>query len=301
MGLSFAAIWASAFTTTRIIVVDAPPLTALVIRFALSAALAMGLAYAMGQRLRFSRGEWWALLIFGLCQNALYLGLNWIGMQWVEASAAAIIASTMPLLVALFGWVFLDERLRPLAVAGLVTGLLGVVLIMGVRLSAGLDLFGMMLCLIAVVALTVATLAVRGTGGGRNLLMAVGAQMAVGALALAIPAVLLEQGRPIAWSWGLTIAFLYTVIAPGIVATFIWFRLVTRVGAVRAATFHFLSPPMGVLLAAILLGEHFGWTDVIGSAIVAAGILMVQLARVPALDHADSVAPAVAPRADTPT
>ena len=40
MGISFAFIWASAFTTTRIIVVDAPPLTALVIRFTLSAILA---------------------------------------------------------------------------------------------------------------------------------------------------------------------------------------------------------------------------------------------------------------------
>ncbi len=160
------------------------------------------------------------------------------------------------------------------------TGLLGVALIMGVRLSAGLDPFGTVLCLIAVVALTVATLAVRGTGGGRNVLMAVGAQMAVGAVTLAIPAALLEHGRPIDFSWGLALAFLYTVVAPGILATFIWFRLVTRIGAVRAATFHFLSPPMGVLIAALLLGERFGWSDVIGSAIVAAGILMVQLARV---------------------
>ena len=37
MGLGFALMWASAFTTTRMIVLAAPPLTALVIRFALSA------------------------------------------------------------------------------------------------------------------------------------------------------------------------------------------------------------------------------------------------------------------------
>ena len=49
----------------------------------------------------------------------------------------------------------------------------------------------------------------------------------------------------------------------------------------RAAAFHFLSPPLGVTIAALALGERFGWSDVIGSLIVAAGILMVQLARVP--------------------
>ncbi|WP_299362386.1 DMT family transporter [uncultured Paracoccus sp.] len=286
MGLAFALFWASAFTTTRVIVTAAPPLTALVIRFALSAVLAIGLARLLGQRMQFSAREWRALVIFGLCQNALYLGLNWVGMQTVEASVAAIIASMMPLLVALFGRVFLGERLRPIAVAGLVTGLLGVALIMGVRLSRGLDPWGTVLCLIAVVALTVATLTVRGTGGGQNVLMAVGAQMAVGAVALALPALVWEYGQPIRWSWTVVLAFLYTVVAPGIGATFIWFLLVKRIGAVRAATFHFLSPPFGVAIAAALLGERFGASDVIGSIIVAAGILMVQLARLPAVPQA---------------
>lgn len=290
MGVTFAVIWASAFTSTRLIVTAAPPLTALVIRFGISAALAIGIALALGQRPRFSPREWRALVIFGLCQNALYLGLNWVGMQTVEASAASIIASMMPLLVALFGRLFLGDRLRPLAVLGLAAGLFGVALIMGVRLTKGLDPHGALLCVAAVVALTVATLAVRGAGGGRNVLMAVGVQMGVGAVALLLPALVMEHGRPIAWSGPLGAAFLYTILAPGIGATFIWFQLVKRIGAVRAATFHFLSPPFGVAIAAALLGEHFGASDVIGSAIVAAGILMVQLSRVPAAPPQDAEA-----------
>lgn len=282
MGVTFAVIWASAFTSTRLIVTAAPPLTALVIRFGISAALAIGIAFALGQRPRFSPREWRALVIFGLCQNALYLGLNWIGMQTVEASAASIIASMMPLLVALFGRLFLGDRLRPLAVLGLAAGLFGVALIMGVRLTKGLDPHGALLCVAAVVALAVATLAVRGAGGGRNVLMAVGVQMGVGAVALLLPALVMEHGRPIAWSGPLGAALLYTILVPGIGATFIWFQLVKRIGAVRAATFHFLSPPFGVAIAAVLLGERFGAIDIIGSAIVAAGILMVQLSRVPA-------------------
>ena len=289
MGVTFAVIWASAFTATRLIVTAAPPLTALVIRFAISAVIAIAIARALGQRMRFSGREWRALVIFGLCQNALYLGLNWVGMQTVEASAAAIIASMMPLLVALIGWMFLGERLRRTAIVGLVTGLVGVALIMGVRLTHGLDLHGTILCIVAVVALAVATLTVRGTGGG-NVLMAVGAQMGVGAAALLVPALVLEHGRPIEWSGPLALAFLYTILVPGIAATFIWFQLVKRIGAVRAATFHFLSPPFGVAIAAALLGEHFGASDVIGSAIVAAGILMVQLSRVPAAPPQDAEA-----------
>lgn len=281
MGVGFALVWASAFTTTRIIVLAAPPLTALVIRFALSALVAVPLAWAMGQSWRLSRAEWRTVIVFGLCQNALYLGLNWVAMQHVEASAAAIIASMMPLLVAFLGWLLYSEKLRPMAVMGLVAGVTGVALVMGVRLRHGLDIPGLMLCLCGVVALTFATLAARGAGGSRNMMMIVGLQMAVGALALVIPAAVLEWGRPVAWSGTLIGSFAYTVLAPGIGATWLWFLLVNRVGAVRAATFHFLSPLFGVAIAAALLGERFGASDVLGAVIVAAGILMVQLARIP--------------------
>ena len=280
MGLAFAAIWASAFTATRIVVVEMPPLFALVVRFAISAVIALGLARAMGQSLRLTRDEARTVVIFGLCQNALYLGLNWMAMQRVEASAAAIIASMMPLLVAFFGWAAGREPLRPQAALGLLLGVTGVVVIMSVRLRHGLDLVGVAMCLVAVVALTVATLVVRGTGGGSNLMAIVGWQMAVGAVALALPSLLLEWGEPVRWTPRLVGALAFSIFIPGILATFIWFRLVTRIRAVRAAAFHFLSPPLGVTIAALALGERFGWSDVIGSLIVAAGILMVQLARV---------------------
>lgn len=288
MGVGFALMWSSAFTTTRIIVTAAPPLTALVIRFALSAAVAIPLALAMGQSLRLTRPEWRTVIVFGICQNALYLGLNWVAMQHVEASAAAIIASMMPLVVAFFGWLIYSEKLRPIAIAGLIAGTAGVTLIMGVRLRHGLDVPGLIMCLIGVVALTVATLAARGAGGSRNMMTIVGMQMAVGALALLLPALVLEWGRPVEWGWGLTLAFLYTVIAPGIGATWLWFMLVNRIGAVRAATFHFLSPIFGVAIAALLLGERFGASDVIGASIVAAGILLVQLAKLPAATDAQA-------------
>ncbi len=281
MGLGFALMWASAFTTTRMIVLAAPPLTALVIRFAMSAVVAVALARAMGQSWHLSRAEWRTVIVFGLCQNALYLGLNWIAMQYVEASAAAIIASMMPLMVAFLGWVIYGERLRPVAVAGLIAGVIGVALIMGVRLQHGLSIPGLVLCLLAVVALTVATLAARGAGGSRNMMMIVGMQMAVGAVALIVPAAAMEWGRGVDWSPQLVLAFIYTVLAPGIGATWLWFLLVNRIGAVRAATFHFLSPIFGVAIAAALLGERFGASDVIGALIVAAGILMVQMARIP--------------------
>lgn len=281
MGVAFSFMWSSAFTSARMIVADAPPVSALALRFWLSGLLGIAIAAALGQRARLTPAQWRAVVLFGVCQNALYLGFYFVAMQRIEAGLASIIASTMPLIVAAAG-IIQGERLRPLGLLGLLAGFAGVMLIMGTRLSGGIDGPGLVLCGLGVLALAFATLAVRGAAaGGGNLLMIVGLQMLVGAAVLTLAAAVTE------WPWGIAVnwtprlgwAFLYTMIVPGLVATWVWFRLVGRIGAVRAATFHFLNPFFGVLVAWALLGERLGVWDVAGVAVVGAGILAVQVSR----------------------
>jgi drug/metabolite transporter (DMT)-like permease len=278
MGVMFGIMWASAFTSARVIVQYAPPLYALAIRFLLSGVFAVLLARIMGQSWHLTRRQWIATLVFGVTQNALYLGLNFVAMQTIEASLAAIVASTMPLLVAFASWTVFGERIRPLGVAGLVAGVVGVALIMGARLQGQVDMFGLGLCVIGVVSLTVATLSVRGASSGGNFLMIVGLQMLVGSAVLWVPALAFET-FDVNWTWQLGVAFAYTVIVPGIGATLIWFMLVDRIGATPASVFHFLTPFFGVLTAALLLGEKLGSMDIIGVVIITAGIFAVQMAK----------------------
>ena len=278
MGLAFALVWSSAYATARVIVADAGPLLSLAIRFSLSGAIAVALGAALGQSLRLTRAQFRAVLVFGLCQNAIYLGLNFTAMQWIEASLAAIIASTMPLLVAALGWLVLRQRLPLLGVAGLALGFGGVALIMAARLQGGADPLGVAMCLIAALALAGATLTLRGAASGGNVLVVVGYQMGVGAVALAVLAALVEPWR-LAFSPHWAAAMAYQILMPGIFATVLWFALVRRIGAVKAATFHFLNPFLGVAIAAIVLGERLGWLDLAGVVIIAGGILAVQLSK----------------------
>jgi drug/metabolite transporter (DMT)-like permease len=278
MGLAFSAMWSSAFTSARMIVMDAPPLTALAIRFLISGLIGIGLALLLGQSARLSRVQWRSVVIFGICQNALYLGFNFVAMTRVEAGLASIIASMMPLMVALLGWIVFGDRVRPLGVAGLCAGFLGAALIMGSRLSGGVDGIGVVLCLLGMGALAVATLSVRSATSGGNLLMIVGLQMLVGSAALTLPALTLETWA-VNWTPRLGLAFAFTTLVPGLLATWVWFRLVGRIGAVRAATFHFLNPVIGVTTGALLLGESLAPLDLLGVAIIAGGILAVQWSR----------------------
>lgn len=278
MGLAFALMWSSAFTSARIIVADAAPLFSLALRFLISGLMGVGIALALGQNWRLTRNQWRATILFGICQNALYLGLNFVAMQTVQASLAAIIASTMPLVVAMASWLIFREKMNLLGTVGLVAGVIGVTLIMGARLNAGVDLFGVLLCTIAVVALAYATLALRGATSGGNFMMIVGLQMLIGSAVLFPAAALLETPYAnLSTQW--IAAFAYTTLVPGLAATYVWVRLVDRIGAIRAATFHFLNPVFGVAIAAALLGEALGPRDIVGVIVVTIGILAVQIAR----------------------
>lgn len=164
---------------------------------------------------------------------------------------------------------------------GLVAGFAGVAIIMGARLNVGADPYGILLCGIGVLALAFATMALRNATSGGNFMMIVGLQMLIGSAALFLAAPMVESFRfnP---TPAVLAAFAYTTLVPGLLATYVWVLLLNRIGAVRAATFHFLNPVFGVTIAWVLLGERLTWQDVLGVAIVTLGILAVQLSRQPA-------------------
>lgn len=279
MGVVFSIMWSSAFATARILMEGAPPFVTLAGRFAVSGAIAVLIARALGQSWRLDRKTAIAVIVFGLCQNALYLGLNFVAMQKIEASLAAIIASAMPLIVAALAWVLRGDKMGAMGIAGLIAGVFGVALIMGTRISGGADPQMVLLCVIGAGALAVATLTVSSAFRSGNMLMIVGLQMWVGAVCLGVVSALFETVQ-IAHSPALWAAFVYQLLIPGLAATLIWFALVKRVGAIKASAFHFLNPAFGVIIAAALLGEKVGPIDIIGVLIAALGILAVQLSKI---------------------
>jgi len=280
MGIAFALMWASAFTSARIIVIDAAPLAVSAVRFLFAGLVAITIAYLRGQTWRLGSEQWRSILVFGICQNAIYLGLVFVALKTVDASLVSIVASTMPLMVGFAGWAIFREPLAPISLAGLIVGVLGVCLIMASRMTNGVDGLGIALCVIAAVALGVATMSMKTAMSGGNLMMVVGLQMLVGAGILGLVAIFFED---VYFSPTLPslVAFIYTVFVPGLLATVLWFRLVERIGPVRAATYHFLNPVFGVGIAALVLGERLERTDAIGVLIVGASILAVQYQKKP--------------------
>ena len=136
----------------------------------------------------------------------------------------------------------------------------------------------MALCVIGALALTVATLTLKDASSGGNIMMIVGLQMLVGSAVLAVFCLLFENIH-FSLNSSFVLAFAYTTIFPGLVATVVWFKLVNHIGAVKAATYHFLNPFFGVVIAWLFLRETISYMDAVGVIVITLGIYMVQTSK----------------------
>lgn len=275
MGVAFALMWSSAFSVAKILVTYTPPFSVLSLRFLVAAAIAGGAALALGQRIPRGAEAWRPIILLGLCQNTLYLGLFFAAMTLIPAGLAAIIASAMPIVAATLAALFFGERTGYLKTAGLALGFAGVVWIMAARITGGVDAFGLALAVGGVLALAVATLTVKRGTFRTGLLMVVACQMLVGGLACIPIALVTEDVTAFTINQAVVLAFSFQVLVPGIAATLLWFSLVKRVSMAGASAFHFLNPVFGIGFAYALLGEPVSWFDMIGVVLVTIGILMV--------------------------
>jgi drug/metabolite transporter (DMT)-like permease len=275
LGIAFAVLWSSAFSTAKVLVTYAPPFTISAVRFGLAALLAGGIALALRQPFPRGMAAVRPIILLGLCQNTAYLGLFFSAMTTIPAGLAAIIASAMPLIVAAFAPLVVKERIAALKLVGLMLGFAGVIWVMGSRIVGGIDTFGVALAVFGTAALAVATLTVKLGAFGTGMLMLVASQMAVGAAGCLVFALLLEDPTAITFAPTMFALLGYQVVFPGIIATLLWFTLVKRISTAGASAFHFLNPIFGVGFAMILLGEPADLSDALGVALVAAGILLV--------------------------
>ena len=258
---------------------SAPPFLVLSLRFLISGILGIAIARLLGQNFNLSRQEWTGVFIFGFCQNVLNLGLNFVALQWIDASMAVIIASMLPLVVAAISWIFLVEKPGIIGFLGLVAGMSGVLLIMIDRTGDQTKLLGILLCSVALLALAGATILLGNFfRSNKNLLMIVGLQMFVGFILL-LPLTIMFEKWLINWSMIFIISFVYQILMPGVLGTLIWFLLVKRIGATKSAAFHFLNPFFGILIAAAILTEPISLKDGIAVVIIMSGILAVQISR----------------------
>ncbi len=275
LGVGFAFIWASAFPSAKIAVQFCPPFFFLFFRFLIAGLFSIILGAYLGQSFQFDRRSLVLIVVFGLIQNGLYLGLIFLALTKIDANISVIIASILPLTVAFFSWILFKTKMSLLGCCGLVVGLSGVLLIMLQRVEIEYEVLGISLCLLGLLATTISTLIVTKINVNQNnILIIIGLQMLAGSLFL-LPLSYFVEVWSVSFNTTFLITFLYIAAFPGIIGPVIWFYLQKEIGAVRYSSFHFLVPFFGIGISYFLLGETLTFIDTVGVLIIILGLYLV--------------------------
>jgi drug/metabolite transporter (DMT)-like permease len=272
----FCLLWSFAFVAGKIGVTDCPPLILLAARFSLAGVLILGIS-------AFRRGGWslsWrdtlVFAILGVANNALYLGLGYTGLQTVSAGLGALIVSANPVFTAVFAALFLGEPLTWRKVTGLLLGIVGVGFIVWHRMSVGTDsLHGILFTLASLASIVAGTILFKVLAPKGSLWIGNGVQNLAAGIVLVPFAFALADVGAIVPSMRLLEAFAFLTLGGSILAYLLWFHLLKVCGATAASAYHFLMPPLGMLFAWMVLGEHVESRDLMGIVPVALGIYLV--------------------------
>ena len=280
----FCLLWRFAFVAGKIGVTDCPPLILLAARFSLAGILILGITAL--------RGEAWSSLtwrdaavfaILGIANNALYLGLGYTGLQTVSAGLGGLIVSANPVFTAVLAAAFLGEALTWRKVTGLLLGIAGVGFIVWHRMSVGTDDWhGILFTLASLASIVAGTILFKVLAPKGSLWVGNGVQnLSAGIVLLPFAFTLADVGN-IVPSARLLGAFAFLVLGGSILAYLLWFHLLKVCGATAASAYHFLMPPLGMLFAFLVLGEHVEFRDLLGIIPVALGIYLVTRPAAPA-------------------
>jgi drug/metabolite transporter (DMT)-like permease len=273
---TFCLIWSSAYSVAKLALYDCPPLMLLTARFLFAGVIMIGAGAFSADWRRLTWRDAAALILLGVLNYPLYLGLNYYGMLSLPAGLSALIISANPVLTALLAAVFLDERMTWRKAWGLLLGVGGVTFILGSRLHAGLaSPVGIAFTLGALLSLVIGTILFKRLTPNGSLWIGNGMQNLAGGLAVAPFAFTFERIGDIVPTTALFLALAYSVVFVSIGAYLLWFHILKVSGATVASSYHFLMPPFGILFGWLILGERVQPADIIGILPVALGIYLV--------------------------
>ncbi|SDT16120.1 DMT family transporter [Bradyrhizobium canariense] len=272
----FCLLWSFAFVAGKIGVTYCPPLILLTARFSLAGVLILGISAVRGERWQLTWRDAAIFAILGVANNALYLGLGYTGLKTVSAGLGGLIVSANPVFTAMLAALFLGETLTSRKVMGLLLGIIGVSFIVWHRMSVGTDDWhGILFTLASLMSIVMGTILFKLLAPKGSLWIGNGIQNLAGGIALLPFALTFASVGDIVPNARLLGAFAFLVLGGSILAYLLWFHLLKVCGATAASAYHFLMPPLGMLFAWIVLGEHVEVRDLIGIVPVALGIYLV--------------------------
>lgn len=276
-----AAIWGASFLFMRVATPYFGSLNTAFLRVLFGCGGLLTLLLVLRVKINFN-GRALPAMSLGVINSAVPFVMYCLAAKWLPAGYSAILNATTPLMGVVVGGLFFSEAFTLRKLAGVLLGLVGIVLLTTTgSLALSHDvLWGIAACLVATACYASAGFLTKkwiGDRGGMDArLVALGSQIGASVFLLPIfvgslivqPAV--QWDHPGVW---------LCVLALGMVCTawayILFFRLIADIGPLRTLTVTFLIPPFGVLWGYLFLGETLSKGFIAGALVIIVAVWLV--------------------------
>jgi drug/metabolite transporter (DMT)-like permease len=281
-------VWGSTYLGIAVAVKTIPPFFMAAIRFAIAGGILLGWSMAREGR-SFSlpsRREWRDTVIVGALLLGTGMGFVSLGEKTVPSGITALLIGMMPVWVAIFGRLFLGERLPRVAMLGIAIGFGGVAILVGPSAFGGsgaLDPVGLAAIIISPISWAAGSLFAshRAILPSRPL-VATGCQMLAGATVLVAFGVLhgeLGQLHLDAIAQDSLVALVYLTAIGSLLAftTYGWLLRVAPLPLI--ATYAYVNPVVAVILGAVVLSEPIEPRTLVAGAVIITAVALIVTTR----------------------
>jgi drug/metabolite transporter (DMT)-like permease len=270
-------IWSTVWLFIKLGVRDVPPVTFAASRLFIAILVMVPVTLAMKIPLPKDPRDWRLIASTGVILLGInYALLNW-GLQHVSSGLTAVLQSATPAFALVFGHLMLhDEKITVRKAVGLLLGMLGITVIFWDQLTFGGRAFsGSIAVTLGAVCVAFAYVMVRRSGRKLHPSIITTGQMVAAFIPLTIYAALVE-GNPLSIEWTTTAvtAAIYLALLGSVVAAWLNYWLLSRVGAVNLLVMGLVEPIIAIMLGAWFLNESMNGRAIVGGAVILFSVVL---------------------------
>ena len=270
-------LWGGSFFFNGVALRELSPLTLVFLRVALAAVILLPVLRAYRIGLPGTFAAWRPYFAIGLLNNVLPFSLIVTGQVYIPSGLASILNATTPLFTVLVMAAAGDEKLLMRRVLGVLTGLIGVIILRGQNLGFGTgEGVGILLCLLAAFSYGLAALYARRRLSDSPPLATATFQLLASSLMMAAIAAAVERPwqlpMPGATTW---IAMIGLAALSTALAYIVFFQILRRSGSTNVMLVTLLIPVTAILLGYVVLGEQISRREILGALVIGSALLLI--------------------------
>ncbi len=286
--------WSLTFIWFKIANEVYPPFTIVFLRLVISTVVLLLISWFAGFLQKVKRKDYKWILLMSLFNPFLYFVGESLGLTMVSSTLAAVIIATIPLLVPVGAFFFLNERLNIINIIGMIISYTGVLIVLlKPDFSLAANPVGIGLMFMAVICAVGYTMVVKKLIARYSPYSLTFYQNLIGIFVF-IPLVIIFE-RNVFFKADHEIRAIMSLIYLalfGSTAAFIFYNYgIKKLGASKANVFTNIIPVLTAVFAYFVLREEMTWQKVTGIAIVLAGLFFSQLPKTARDSHSIPIPP----------